>query len=360
MIRAKNQEKFERYVKDLWTYLKTTLKETHPNECKDLNHFLLRTKKSMEATELMRTTLRNISPYIDYISRKDEFIFTPEFGDVKTKPLQFLPGFDFRKVWKKTNLTNEQKKIIFRYIEFLYIQSSLALGKNRDKVNELVEAIKMEQEITREAEENPNAFGDADEGGDFSSIFGDDETLMELVNDLKDELNLEETLGGMLGGIQIQPGQNPMQAIQQMSNNPQMAEMMRLIAGKMESKMKEKGITQEDLMKSAENLKTNLAKNVSKMPGGAQIKKMLNNLDVDSLAKQMQQQEQQLPNPFLQQQSGPDMDQLMAQLMGGQQQAGQMPPQLQQMFQQLGQMHTEEVPTQNDEQAENDQELDKQ
>lgn len=272
----------------------------------------------MEPVELMENTLRNISPYIDHISRKDEFIFTPEFGNAKTKPLQFFPKFDFRKVWAKRDLSKENKRVIFRYLELIYINSSLALNRNRDKVNELVEAIKMEQEIAKEAEENPNAFGDADQAGgnssanplDFNSIFGDDNIIMDLVKDLKNELNLQDLFGeimssgtvagrndarssgagagpGIPGLPQLQPGQNPMAMIQAMASNPQMQEVMKNIAGKLESKIKEKGITQEDLVKSTESIKNNLTNQVSKMPGGSHLKKMLNNLDFDTMFKQM-------------------------------------------------------------------------
>jgi hypothetical protein len=301
MIRTRNQEKFEGYQKDLWGYLKKIMKDTNPRECTELNNFLLKTKKSMEPVELMEKTLRNISPYIDHISRKDEFIFTPEFGNSKSKPLQFIPSFDFRKVWAKRNLSKENKRIIFRYLELIYINASLALNKNRDKVNELVEAIKMEQEITKEADENPNAFGDADQGGsaggagalDFNSIFGNDNVIMELVQDLKNEFNLEEMLTEIMGGAgggmpPLQAGQNPMALLQTMSTNPQMQEMMKNISSRLENKIKEKGITQDDIVKSTESIKKNLMTHVGKMPGGSHIKKMINNLDLDKMINQMQ------------------------------------------------------------------------
>lgn len=371
MIRTRNQEKFDRYFRDLWGYLKQLYKEQNQQSSKntkDLNHVLINRKRKFgtndQSGEFMRLTLRAISPYIDQISRKDEFIFMPEFGNPKTKPLQFLPGFDFRKVWNLKNLTNENKKIIFRYLEFLYIQASLATHQNKEKVNTLVEAIRMEQEIAREAEENPNAFGD-DEGGagDFQSLFGDDETLMELVTDLKEEFNLEETFGEMFGDLQLQPGQNPLQAIQQMTANPNMQGMMENMAKRVHTKMEQKGISQEDLMKSAQNLQKNLAKNVSKMPGGAQIRRMVENLDMEKMAEQFQANQagagavpanlSQDPNsqPPL---SLPGMDpnqpqmtpdQMMQQMLAGLGQPGeggsapQFPPELQNMLQQVSQMH---------------------
>lgn len=352
MIRIRNQEKFDKYFKDLWGYVKK-LFPNNSRDGRDVNKVLLNRKSQYGgngSVEFMEMTLRNIAPYIDKISQRDEFMFMPEFGNPKTKPLQFLPGFDFRRIWKLRDLTNENKKIIFRYLEFLYLQSSLALGRNKEKVNQIIEAIKMEQEIAKEAEENPDAFGDQDQGGqggDFESLFGDDDTLMGLVNDLKDEFNLEETFGEIFGGMQLQPGQNPMAALQGMAGNPAMKDMMEKMAERVQSKMEEKNISQEDLMKSAENLKKNLAKNVSGMPGGKQIKKMIDNLDMERMAEQFQQQsgnpmmQDNNPLPGLSQQ--PDPNQLMQQLMGnltagGDQGQGEIPPELQQMLQQLGGM----------------------
>tara|TARA_R100001163_G_C5068360_1_gene208490 strand:- start:5995 stop:7203 length:1209 start_codon:yes stop_codon:yes gene_type:complete len=337
MIRAKNQEKFDGYVKSLWSFLKDVTK-SNQRDTKDLNYFLIQRRRKTDAVELMTEILRNVSPYIDEISRRDEFIFTPEFGNAKSKPLQFFPGFDFRRIWKYRNLTNAQKRIIFRYLEFLYIQASLALGKNKDKVNEIVESIKMEQEIAREAEENPDAFGDAPAGsGDFNSLFGDDDTLMDLVNDLKDEFNLEETFGEMLSGVQLQPGQNPLAALQNISSNPQMANMMQTMAERVQKKMQEKGITEQDLMKSAENLKKNLGKNVSAMPGGAQINKMLKNFDIEKLASQMQQNN----NPNMPGSDGPSLSDILSQANASSNSNGQAPIQnpADMMQQLLGQLN---------------------
>jgi len=360
MIRTRNQEKFDQYFKDLWGYIKK-LFPTNSRDSRDLNQVLLKRKRNYGgdgSVEFMEVTLRNISSYIDKISQRDEFMFMPEFGNSKTKPLQFLPGFDFRRVWKLRDLTPENKKIIFRYLEFLYLQSSLALNKNKEKVNQIVEAIKMEQEIAKEAEENPDAFGDQDQAGgqgDFESLFGDDDTLMELVSDLKDEFNLEETFGEMFSGMQLQPGQNPMAALQGIAGNPAMKDMMEKMAERVQAKMEEKNISQEDLMKSAENLKKNLAKNVAGMPGGKQIKRMIDNLNMDQMAEQFQQQSD---NPMMANQSPfggqPDPNQLMQQLMGNlQAQPGQqeLPPELQQMLQQLNNMNHQHQPTEEDQDA---------
>ena len=159
MVRTRNLEQFHRYVIDLWKYLKQIYKDD-PKTKTILNKAFQR-HRSMDKVQYMEYILRNLSPYIKYITQRDEFIFTPEFGN---KPLKFLIGLDFKDIWKPI-LTSEQKKVIFRYLEFLYMQSSRAFDKNEDKVKEIKEAILMEQEIEKEAAENPDMFADQDGGG---------------------------------------------------------------------------------------------------------------------------------------------------------------------------------------------------
>ena len=238
MVRTKNLEQFNRYVVDLWKYLKQVFKEDQKIK-RVLNRALL-THRDMDKIQYLEYTLNNITPYIDFISRKDEFIFTPEFGK---KPLKFLIGVDFRHIWKST-LTSENKRIIFRYLEFLFMQASRALDKNENKVKEIKEAIIMEQEIEKEAAENPDMFGDQNNGvgglGDLASLFQGDNILMELANDLKDELNLEELMGQLLGGNEMQPGANPMDMMKNLSENPNMQNILNSLQEKVTSKMAEK------------------------------------------------------------------------------------------------------------------------
>lgn len=289
MVRTKNVDKFHHYVTDLWSFLKKLFVD-------DVNTRQLLNKvkskhRQMDQLVYLEYVLKNLQPYINYITRKDEFMFTPEFGN---KPLNFLIGFDFRLVWKRRQLSSDEKRITFRYLEFLYLQASLALDKNQEKVKEIIQSIKTEQEIEREATENPNMFGDQDGEGGLAALFGEDNLLLDLANDMSNEFNLQEMLGGALQEVEQNGGQNqnPLQALQNISQNPQLQQMMAQMAQRVTQKMEERGITQDDLMKSAEGLKKNLGKNVEKMVpgGGAQIRRMMNQFDIEGMAEQFGQQ----------------------------------------------------------------------
>lgn len=355
MVRPRNVEKFHRYVLDLWKYLKDLYK--NDTQTKQLLNKVYSKHRSMDQVKYLEFTLNNLSPYVDYFTRRDEFIFTPEFGK---RPLNFLIGFDFRQVWK-LELTLEQKRIIFRYLEFLYIQASLALRKNTAKVNEIIDAIKMEQEIEKEAAENPDMFKDEENqggggllgtllgggGADFASLFGDDNILVDLANDLKDEFDLGEILGDMLGGDGgLKPGANPMDAINNLSRNPKMQNILETLSNKVQQKMQDRNISQEELLASADKLRDGLMKNVKGMPGGSQIKKMINNMDLEKMSQQFGAAGQGEPSPedFINQMmSGVDQQQLNAEFNP---EPTQMPLEMQQMLAQMQQMAASNSPEQ--------------
>ena len=313
MVREKNVEKFHKYFVDLWTFLKKIYNDDSSE--KDYLNKIYMKHHRMDKVTYLEQVLTNISPYIDYISKKDEFIFMPEFGK---KPLHFLLDYNFKIVWKNKNLTSEHKRIIFRYLEFLYIQASLALNKNLDKVNLLVEAIKTEQEIEKAAIADPNMFGDAQASGnmDFKSLFGDDNVLVDLAQDISQEFDLQSTLNNILGGANgIKPGQNPMDAIKNIVDNPELKNMMEKMTKRVTEKMKEKNITQDDILKSTETLKDNLTANISKMPGGSHLRRMINNFDFEQLATQFANNQQQQNNTAINVENNIDPNLLMQQML---------------------------------------------
>jgi len=327
MVRARNLEKFHKNFKDLWSYIRQVLKGD--KKMTDLLTRVHQKHRTMDQEQYLEYTLNNLTPYIDYIAQKDEFIFTSEFGN---KPLNFLIGLDFRTIWNK--FTPENKRVVFRYLEFLYIQASLALRVNKETCNAIVESITVEQELEKEAQDNPNMFGDNAGGSmDFQSLFGDDNLLMDLANDIKEELDFEQLLGN-LGGFKLKPGQNPMDLINSMSNNPELTNMMTNLATKISQKMTDKNISSEDLQKSAEKLKENLANSVSNMPGGSQLKKMIKNLDFNKMAEQMNNSNSDSPLDD-NQGSIPNPQDLLQQLFP--QSGGNVPPELKQFMDQMNQ-----------------------
>ena len=63
MVRTKNLEQFNRYVVDLWKYLKQVFKEDQKIK-RVLNRALL-THRDMDKIQYLEYTLNNITPYIE-------------------------------------------------------------------------------------------------------------------------------------------------------------------------------------------------------------------------------------------------------------------------------------------------------
>jgi hypothetical protein len=274
MVNSKNVEKFQGYIVDLLSFLKKAI----PDEKLNLNKVQAKYRQ-MDKVVYLNYILNNLQGGIDYITRNDEYVFTPEFS---TKPLNYLIGYDFRKVWSRP-LTNEQRKVIFRYLQLIYIQASKAVDKNAEKVKNIIDSIQAQNEIEKEAKENPDAFDDNPESMDFQKLFGDDNLLIELAKDISSEINIQDVIKDLMasGDFQMQPGQNPQQMFQKLANNPMLMEKISGLREKVGQKLSDRNVSQEDVMKSVDNLKTSMMKYVSNMPGGSQIKKMLKNMDID-------------------------------------------------------------------------------
>ena len=73
MVREKNVEKFHKYFVDLWTFLKKIYNDDSSE--KDYLNKIYMKHHRMDKVTYLEQVLTNISPYIDYISKKDEFIF---------------------------------------------------------------------------------------------------------------------------------------------------------------------------------------------------------------------------------------------------------------------------------------------
>lgn len=292
MLRQKNADRFHQHVKDLTLFLRTTFKEDE--KLKKLLTLVLQKHRQMDQTEYLNSVISAMDPHYELISQKNEFLFMPEY---QKRSIFFLYGLDFKRIWQYIK-TDEDKRIVFRFLQLMYIQGNTALGKNKDQVKELAEAIQMEDQIAKDAQENPNMFDD----NKFKALFGEDDVLYDLAQDISKEFNLAEMLGGAIDPQELQKAMqngNPQDLFKKISENPKMKESMTRVAQKTQQKMTEKNLTQDDLMKSFEAMKDNLTKNM-KGPMGAQVKKMMKNFDLESMSKNMSQQFGQNPQLFQQ------------------------------------------------------------
>lgn len=302
-MRSKNIQRFDEYFKALWSHIK---KKVPKSQTRFLNQVLLKHSqkiKSNESTqyEYLKQTLSNYDPLVEYIMKNDEFMFTPEFNK---KSLYFMEGYDFKRLWRFNCLKDDDKKFIFRLLKLIYIQLSLSLNKNDSKVKQMVEVIKSEDEIEKEARENPNAFDDEKKGGlsDITKLFGNDELLSELAKDISEEVNLQETLKDLMNNSQIQQGQNPLEAMMNICQNQDIQNMVNNLQTKVAKKMQDRNIKPEDIQKSAGTLQDNLMGALKGVPGGRQLQRMMKNMNLEKMMQNTAQnmEQQQRNNPTFQ------------------------------------------------------------
>ena len=276
MVKQNQMDKFEKKLQDFWTFMK----KNNPEDKLILNKSWHKYNNSNKNTYL-ENVLKRLDPHIDLITKNDEYVFSPEYS---MKPRVYVLDYDILKFWKK-NPSNDLKSIVFRYLQLLYIHGSLALDKNETKVKLIVETIKTNNDIAKEAKDNPNVFDTEDGlggGMDLKSLFGDDTVLMDIASNITNEVNIQDILKEVMdcGGLQ---GNNSMETAAKLAQNPKIQNVIKNLQNSVGSKLRDKNVTNEDIMKSMDTLKTNLTKNIGNIPGGSQIKKMLKNLNVDQL-----------------------------------------------------------------------------
>lgn len=285
MVKQRNLDNFCKYVTDLMSYIR---KITPESEYSYHSQIFSRFRKANKE-QYMNDVFKYLDQYSDQISKFDEFIFTPEHTKGKLQ-MYFFVGYDFCKLWKHP-LTNEQKRIIWRYLQLMYIHASVALGKNKDKVTMLAENIKAEDEINKDAIANPNQLDEKGGGGlmDFAKIFGNNDLLMELAKDVSSELNLQDTLKDLMANGNIKPGANPMETISNLCQNKEIQNIVQNLQKKVTQKMADRNLDKNDLLASANALQTNLMSSLNGIPGGKQLSKMFNGMNIDKLMQQMAQ-----------------------------------------------------------------------
>lgn len=278
MVREKYLDKFHVLVRKLWSFLK----EHNPKDKETLNKQVYKKIRNMDPVKYLEYTLNNLEPHIKLIVAKDDMLFTPEY--TKNSKLEFLLGYDFIKFVKNTNLDKKAMNEMYYYLIFMFIQASKALEKNQEIVEQIVDMIKMEDELEKEAVDNPNAFDD--EGGNISDIFAGNELLSELVNDIKNDLDLDSIIKEIMEVGEINPGTNIMETAANLSKNPRILNIIKDLQEKMGKRFSEKNVTSKDLQESSDTLMKNLEKQFKNIPGGKQIVKMLKQMDTDKLMKQ--------------------------------------------------------------------------
>lgn len=291
-------EEFEKIINEFTFAFLEVCPEYNNNELnKDLQAIM--TGKNNEITlKSLYTYCGSVYPTnIFNIMGKNEEMFTIE--DCNT---EFLPGIDFKNVWKNEEISNNTKETIWKYLQLILftivgnISDMNSFGESaklfemidedelKDKLQETFE--NMEKMFTEsESAENDNEKESAD--GSAHSSGGVPNFNMPDVNNIHD--HLKGLMGGKLGSLAVEIAEETAQELnldennagsvkdvfQSMMKNPKkLMGIANKIGSKLENKMKSGEIDEKELMKEAADM-FNKMKNT---PGMGDLEKMMRSM----------------------------------------------------------------------------------
>ena len=222
-----------------------------------------------------------ILPYVQEISLCYDGMFAdddPKFG---TSKICLLYGIDFKDMWRtcQSTLTPEFKTQMWRDLKTLYIFSSYivktkkefisTVKKHKTIIESMIQSLNEEKHIKAEAQKQIELEKLQEEADriDFKKIFeifGEDNHLTTIIVEIAKEINLSETFEGIKS--------DPLSAFSKLfsGNTDMLNGIIDKVKDKVQAKMTEKGITQEDLLADAKKLQETLFtkfKGLSQMAG---------------------------------------------------------------------------------------------
>lgn len=258
---------------------------------------------------------------VDYVWRKCEKVYPPRFFDILYQNVElfdednkenvyFLPGIDFRKLWKQ-DISDKTREAIWKYLQLILLRVVSETSEERSfgDTAKLFEAIdenalrdKLEQTIkdmegmfnTRnsandDGNEDNNGEGGQTGGIDISNLgFGDlpnpDDLHSHITGLMKGKLGrlaqeiAEETaqeLGDEIGDIKSAD-----QVFHKLFKNPgKLMSLVKSVGSKLESKIKSGEIKESELIQEAGEF----MKNMKDMPGLGNLKNMFSQMGMPGL-----------------------------------------------------------------------------
>jgi len=228
----------------------------------------------------------NISPYAHEISLCYDGMFAdddPKFG---TSKICLLYGIDFKDMWRtnQSTLTPEFKTQMWRDLKTLYIFSSYivktkkefikVVKEHKTIIDSMIHSLNEEKQIKAEAQKQLELEKLQEEADkiDFQKIFdlfGTDNHITTIIVEIVKEINLTETFSGMGSTDLIQSLSSLFSG-----NTDSLNGIIEKVKSKIERKMSEKGISQEDLLADAKKLQESIFtkfKGLSQMAGLSDI-----------------------------------------------------------------------------------------
>jgi hypothetical protein len=287
-------KEFNKVIKDLFTDLLTVFPEYREIEVhKGLKDIGLGNEDTEEAKEIFEFCKEK------YPERFFDILYQNEKLFIENDNLELLPGFDFCKIWKDVNLTENSRNTIWQYLKLILfsVVGNLSDGNSFGDTTKLFEAIN-EDEFKSKLEESVKEMqGMFDTSGNLDS------------DDMPNPEELHDHITGMLDGqigklakelaqetaeeldIDLENEADAGNIFQKMFKNPgKLMGLVKKIGSKLDSKLKSGDLNEKELMKEA----TDLMGKMNSMPGMGNIQQMMNKMNGAGGMKGMQSQMSQM------------------------------------------------------------------
>ena len=261
---------------------------TFPEYKNSLNSDLLKIKdeQDKESVEKIYEHFKKVLPerFFD-ILYKNEDMFQKE--EVNT---EFLPGIDFKKLWKE-DISQKTKETIWKYLQLILftvigkVDSQNSFGDTA----KLFEAIN-EDELKEKLEETMSNLQNMMGGEDIIDISGIDMENLPKPEQIQDHIN--GLLDGKLGNLAKEIAEETAQELnfdtenatsvndvfQQLFKNPgKLMNLVKNVGGKLDSKIKSGEIKESEIMKEASDLLSKM----KDMPGMGDIQSMMRQMGLN-------------------------------------------------------------------------------
>jgi len=277
-------EDFPKLVYDLINDILFTFPEYKDSLDSDL--LKIKEEQDKESVEKIYEHFKKVLPerFFD-ILYKNEDMFQKE--EINT---EFLPGIDFKKLWKE-DISQKTKETIWKYLQLILFT---VIGKvdSQDSFGDtakLFEAIN-EDELKEKLEETMSNLQNMMGGDDIIDVSGIDMENLPRPEQIQDHIN--GLLDGKLGNLAKEIAEETAQELnfdtenatsvndvfQQLFKNPgKLMNLVKNVGGKLDSKIKSGEIKESEIMKEASDLLSKM----KDMPGMGDIQSMMRQMGLN-------------------------------------------------------------------------------
>jgi len=212
----------------------------------------------------------------------------------------FLPGIDFKTIWNDEGITNNTKKIIWKYLQLILfsIIGSMENASSFGDTAKLFEAIN-EDTFKDKLEDTLKNISEVFENKNNSEDEDDNKDMPDFTNNMPNSENLHEHLSGMLNGkigqlaseiaedvskdFNLDGNEESMdQVFKSLLKNPKkIMGLVKNISSKLDTKIKSGELKESELMSEA----SEMLNKMKDMPGMGNIGKMFGDMGIPGVSK---------------------------------------------------------------------------